>query len=186
MGNIKMHKLGPKIYKALFVLCILLVVLGIFYKSIGVLQVAIIIGVLATLLQYRISGKMRSLLHSPNRYAPVRQTRSILLHCTYETAIHLCEQSLQTINAQAYKRTDHAQGKILATTKMSGRSWGERISYSIRRYDNDAMCITIESHPRLITVIIDLGKSFDNVESILTFLKEQCAYSEMNRTSIPP
>lgn len=58
------------------------------------------------------------------------------------------------------------ENRIYLETKMSFKSWGEKITITVRPLENEFNEYTITSRPALITTLADFGKNFQNVNRI--------------------
>ena len=97
------------------------------------------------------------------------QSRTISLEIPIETAFGKCLQSLNTIKAKVTHK-DESQGLIQATTGMSWKSIGEKINIQLSRNGNNKAEVTVSSSSKWVTTLVDYGKGYQNVTSIIDFI----------------
>jgi hypothetical protein len=98
------------------------------------------------------------------------QARDVVLHLGKDAALEKCLQALPAIKAKP-KKVDKESGLIIAKTKTSWKSFGERITISLHETAAETTAITIESAPTVTTTMVDYGKGYQNVETVLDQLK---------------
>jgi hypothetical protein len=106
----------------------------------------------------------------------VCHVRNIDLQVSYDKAFDLCIGALNLIKRCKIRNEDRSQGKIDAKVGMTWKTWGDVISFDVRKIDNDRTQIEVSSRPAVRTTLIDCGKNLENVKKIIRFLKE---HSEM-------
>ncbi len=60
---------------------------------------------------------------------------------------------------------------LLGLVLVSWKSWGEIIAFDIHK-TNDVIQVEISSRSVVHTTLVDYGKNLENVEKIVSFLKE--------------
>ncbi len=157
-------------------------VMGVFYSLLGGLIVGLLVGLFSTFL----FGGLMSLIAGSLHIHYVRQIRSgeseealgvhhvrrVELRLPYEEAFDLCISSLNAVKKGRIRREDRPSGRIEAKAGMTWVSWGEVISFDLRRIDENRTRVEVSSRPVLRTTLVDLGKNLENVERIagtLTF-----------------
>jgi len=103
-----------------------------------------------------------------------RNRRVIELQCPYDEAFNLCTLAVNVVRGRPrILRRDKSMGRIIAKTSVTIYSWGETITFNIRRISDNRTQVEISSKPAIIQ-ILDYGKNFENIEKIVAFLKEKC------------
>jgi hypothetical protein len=103
----------------------------------------------------------------------VHHVRNVELRLPYDKVFNLCVESLRLITKCKIQKEDHSQGKIVAKAGMTWKTWGDIISFEVRKIDNDRTQVMVSSRPAVRTTLVDYGKNLENVERISAFLKEQ-------------
>ena len=101
----------------------------------------------------------------------VHHLRSIELQLPYDKAFNLCIESLSLIKKCKIQKENRSQGKIIAKAGMTWKTWGDVISFDMRKIDNNRTQVTVSSRPIVRTTLVDCGKNLENVEKIIRFLK---------------
>jgi hypothetical protein len=55
---------------------------------------------------------------------------------------------------------------------MTWKTFGDVISFEVRKIDNDRTQIKVSSRPAVRRTLVDYGKNLENMEKISSFLKE--------------
>jgi hypothetical protein len=105
----------------------------------------------------------------------VHHVRNVELRLPYDKAFDLCIESLGLIKKCKIHNEDRSQGKIVAKAGMTWKTWGDVISFEVRRIGNDAIQVAVSSRPSVRTTLVDYGKNLENVETLVGFLN---AHSE--------
>ncbi len=100
----------------------------------------------------------------------VHHTRYVELRLSYGRAFDLCIESLCLFKKCKIQNEDRSEGQIVATTDMTWRTWGDVISFEIRRSNGDGIHIEVTSRPAVATTLVDFGQNLENVETIIGFL----------------
>lgn len=103
----------------------------------------------------------------------VHHLRNVELWLPYDKVFNLCVESLRLIKKCKIQKEDISQGKIVAKASMTWKTWGDVISFDVRKIDNDRTQVIVSSRPAVRTTLVDYGKNLENVERISSFLKEQ-------------
>jgi len=103
----------------------------------------------------------------------VYHVRNIDLQLPYDKAFDLCIESLDLIKRCKIRKEDRSQSKIDARAGITWKTWGDTISFDVRKIDNDRTQVEVSSRPSVRTTLVDYGKNLENVERISSFLKEQ-------------
>lgn len=101
----------------------------------------------------------------------VRVSRTMRLSSptTREAALGACLSACQALAgvAQGSVRADEKRGQVVARTRISRRSWGEKIVLRATSTTGaDVQAIEVESRPLIPTVILDHGKNRENVDAL--------------------
>ena len=75
------------------------------------------------------------------------------------------------------KTKDSLGGRINAKAGMSWKTWGEIITFSVNKKDENVMQIEISSRPSVRTTLVDYGKNIANVNSIVNYLNSHAGNS---------
>ncbi len=105
----------------------------------------------------------------------VHHVRDVHLRLPYDKAFDLCIKSLSLIKKCKIRNEDRSQGKIAARAGMTWKTWGDVISFDVRKMGKDGIQVEISSEPALRMTLVDYGKNLENVETLVGFLK---AHSE--------
>jgi len=115
--------------------------------------------------------KQMSLEESEEAYG-VYHVRNIELRLPYDKAFDFCAESLNLIKRCKITKEDRSQGKIDARAGMTWDTWGDVISFEVRKIDSDRTQVIVSSKP-LHGQLLDDGKNLKNIERTSSFLKEQ-------------
>lgn len=110
----------------------------------------------------------------------VHHVRNVELQLPYDKAFDLCIESIRLIKKSKIQKKDISQGKITAKAGMTWKTWGDLISFDIRKIDNEKTQVIVSSRPTLRATLVDYGKNLENVERIISFLKEQSKTAHNN------
>jgi hypothetical protein len=102
----------------------------------------------------------------------VHHVRNTELLLPYDIAFTLCIKSLSSIKKCSIQSKNRSQGKIIAKTSMTWKTFGDVISFKLLKIDNDKIQVEVASRPIVRTTLIDYGKNLENVETILRIIKE--------------
>ncbi len=102
----------------------------------------------------------------PEGAMEVRHVRHVELRLPYDQAFDLCISSLNAVKKGRIRREDRPSGRIEAKAGMTWKSWGEVISFDLRRIDENRTRVELSSKPVLRTTLVDGGKNLENVEKI--------------------
>ena len=100
----------------------------------------------------------------------VHHTKSVALRLSYDRAFDLCIESLGSLEKCKIQNEDRSTGQLVARTGMTWRTWGDVISFEIRRSNGDGIHIDVSSRPAVGTTLVDFGQNLENVEKIAGFL----------------
>ena len=100
----------------------------------------------------------------------VRQCRSLVVPLSYEAAFALGRSSLEVLGRCTIQQEDLSGGIIRVKTGMRWKSFGERITVTVRSLSGESTEIALHSQPILSTVMIDFGQNFDNIAKMADFL----------------
>ncbi len=103
----------------------------------------------------------------PEGAMEVHHVRHVELRLPYDQAFDLCISSLNAVNKGRIRREDRPLGRIEAKGGMTWKSWGEVISFDLRRVDANRTRVEVSSKPVLRTTLVDLGKNLENVEKVV-------------------
>ncbi|MBU9724220.1 MULTISPECIES: hypothetical protein [Bacillaceae] len=108
-----------------------------------------------------------------NPDSSVRQEREIHLTKTYEDAFDLCVKSTALIEGTRITHKDLEKGIIQAKTKMGMRSWGDKITFHLRKISDKEVTVFVQSKPIVPTTLIDYGKNLSNIKTIAAYLEQE-------------
>lgn len=100
----------------------------------------------------------------------VHHVRNVELRLPYDKAYDLCIESISMIKKCRIKNEDRSQGKIDAKAGMTWKTWGDVISFDVRKINNDRIHVEISSRPAVRTTLIDYGKNLENVETLVEYM----------------
>jgi len=130
-------------------------------------------GIIMTLLLgylHLMSVKKTGLADSKNAY-DVKHSANMNVSLRYEDAFQLCLKSLEKVKTPAVQHQDSDQGMITAKTGKTWNTWGDIVSFQLRKVDEHVTSIEVESRPAKFQ-IIDYGENLKNIHLIQTYLKE--------------
>ncbi|HDH05347.1 MAG TPA: hypothetical protein ENH01_06495 [Nitrospirae bacterium] len=139
-------------------------------------------GLVSGLVMFLIIGLLH--IHAVKKIAPelseesygIHHVRDIKLQYPYDRAFNLCIESLGRIKNCKIRMQDRTAGQIIAKTSINWKTWGDTISLEIKRIDDTQTHVKTSSRPSMSTTIVDYGKNLENVEKILSFLKNTVTY----------
>lgn len=102
----------------------------------------------------------------------VHHVRNVELRLPYDDVFNICIESLSSIKKFKIQKEDRSQGKIVARTSVSWKTWGDVISFDVCRIDNNRTQVIVSSKPVVRITLVDYGKNLENVERIVEFLKK--------------
>ncbi len=102
----------------------------------------------------------------------VHHVRNIELQVSYDKVFDLCIESLNSVKRCKINKENRPQGKIDARAGMTWKTWGDVVSFDVRKIDSDRTQIEVSSRPVVRTTLVDYGKNLENVEKIIKFIKE--------------
>ena len=100
----------------------------------------------------------------------VHHVRNVELRVPYDKAFDLCIESLSLIKKCNIQNKDRSQGKIVAKAGKTWKTWGDVISFDVRRAGNDETQVEVSSRPAVRTTLVDYGKNLENIETLVGFL----------------
>ncbi len=105
----------------------------------------------------------------------VHHVRHVELRLPYDQAFDLCIASLNAVKRGRIRREDRPLGRIDVKASMTWKTWGDVISFVLRRTDENRTRVEVSSGPALRTTLVDYGKNLENVERIMRFLTRRVA-----------
>lgn len=103
----------------------------------------------------------------------VHQVRKLELRLPFDQAFDLCIESLGEIKRGKVRSQERSAGKIVAKTGMTWKTWGDTITFDLRKTGDDSVQIEVSSRPALRMTMYDYGKNLENVEALVGFLNAQ-------------
>ena len=100
----------------------------------------------------------------------VHHVRNVELRLPYDKAFDLCIESLNLIKKCKIQKEDLSQGEIDARAGMTWRTFGDVISFEVRKIGDDRIQVEVSSRPAVRATLVDYGKNLENVEQIAGFL----------------
>lgn len=98
--------------------------------------------------------------------------RDFDLQLPYDKAYDHCMKSLSLIKNCTVQNENSSEGKIIAKTGLNWKTWGDTITFDVKRINNNRSRVTVSSRPTAKTTIVDYGKNLENVIKIASYLKE--------------
>jgi len=98
--------------------------------------------------------------------------RNIKLPLPFERAFDLCIESLGLIRRCRVREQDRSRGKIIATSSVNWKTWGDTMTFDISGTGNEETDVRVSSRPTSWSTIVDYGKNLENVERIVSFLQK--------------
>ena len=102
----------------------------------------------------------------------VHQVRNVELSLPYDETFTLCLRSLNSIEKSRVQRKNRSQGKIVAKTGMTWKTFGDTISFKLFEVNNEQTQIKVSSKPIVPTTLVDYGTNLENVEKIIRVIEE--------------
>jgi hypothetical protein len=100
----------------------------------------------------------------------VEQEREIRVRLPYDQTFRACQSAIVMHKGWIVSASE-ANGRIRAQTGVNMRGWGENLYLHLVAADQNSTYVSIISKPRLRTILIDQGRSLQNVETISNYLK---------------
>ncbi|MGI9420596.1 MAG: hypothetical protein ACR2RA_22465 [Geminicoccaceae bacterium] len=114
-------------------------------------------------------NKISTRRHSDvSKTTPIQSVTLIVLS-PLDEAIARCQAAILGIGASIDKVDAHS-GQVEASTKVSWKSFGEKISFRLSDRGDQTTEVEIESRPKLTMTIVDYGKSRENIDQIVAML----------------
>jgi hypothetical protein len=102
----------------------------------------------------------------------VHHVRNAELLLPYDVTFNTCIKSLSSIKKCRIQNKDRSQGKIIAKTSMTWKTYGDVISFQLSRIDDERTQVQVSSRPFVRTTLVDYGKNLENVETIFRIIKQ--------------
>lgn len=106
--------------------------------------------------------------------------RVIDLQLPYDKAYDLCLKSLGLIKKCTVQNNNSSEGTIVATTGLNWKTWGDTITFDIKRINNNHSRVTVSSRPTAKTTIVDYGKNLENIKRISAYLRENSSVTPVD------
>lgn len=148
------------------------------FSIIGGLSIGIIVAAILGNLHLKAVTKLP--LHSINDAYKVRHSQRVELHQSYVSCFELCIDSVASLINSKVISSDKQQGRIVVIISKSGEIWGERIDFQIEKQDTNSCSVLVSSKPIIFTVMIDCGRNFTHVNTIINCLKDNEQIAEKN------
>lgn len=100
----------------------------------------------------------------------VKQEKQIELTLPYKSAFELCKKAVLSINGTKITYENEQEGIIHAKTAVNALTWGDKISVSVEKVDEERSKVHIQSKPAVATTVVDYGKNLKNVKIIADYL----------------
>jgi len=111
------------------------------------------------------SDRKNSAAGKPVGSDSVIQKRTITIAASKTEAMRLVTEAVKALKA-TYIAGKSSSDVIEANTPWSWKSFGERLTISVKQYSDIETVVEIVSRPKLGTTAVDYGKNFDNVEFV--------------------
>lgn len=105
--------------------------------------------------------------------AHVRRSHKISVTRTARDLIPTCKKAILLIKNSSLKKEDTETGTLIAKMGMSWNSFGETLEISLKPLADGRTLIRIASSPSLPTTIVDFGKNLENVETVVSYIKQE-------------
>jgi hypothetical protein len=157
------------------------------YGSSTGLKIGIIAGLTFGALIFIILGLLHSQAVKKIRGGNSRETLSthqvsdIELNLPYKQTFDLCMQSLSRIKRCTIQEENLTQGRIVAWAGINWKTWGDIITFHIKKTTNGITYVTISSRPRARTTLVDFGKNLENIIKVTSFLKKHAESGSRER-----
>ena len=101
---------------------------------------------------------------------PVVQKREMQLGLPYEQAFAVSTEALDRLPRITLKSENNSKGMLMANSRITWESFGEKIVLNIQRVDDRTTKVEIVSRPIVPITMFDYGKNLENVERIRGYL----------------
>lgn len=109
----------------------------------------------------------------------VYQNRVLTLLCNYEKSLALCREAVLNLKSAKITGEDFQNKKIKAMVGMNWNTWGEVIEINLKEIGENLTEIEINVSPRLKSMLVSYGRSWEIAEDISEYLKTKDA--EINK-----
>jgi hypothetical protein len=123
---------------------------------------SVIFGLVMTWLSIRVRGQYPA----STDVSQTRVTRSLTLPVIPSVASEVTRRALNNLANIRIRSLSVEDGRVVAQTTRTHKSYGERISVSIRSAGKSESELEIISAPLIATTVIDQGKNRQNVDEI--------------------
>jgi hypothetical protein len=107
--------------------------------------------------------------------ASPRQHRSLLTSRSADEAFRIVQQLLKGQSWIRVKEEDPGKRLLVARTRASLSSFGERLVVEVSRAESGTTAVTMTSEPLVRTTLIDWGKNWRNLEHLQRLLQQHLA-----------
>lgn len=138
----------------------------------------ILAGIFFGLLTYIILGLLHNQAvkkisdRASGNHLKIHHIRNVDVQLPYDKVYDLCIKSLGLIKKCTPQNENPLEGRIVAKTGINWKTWGDTITFDVKRISNNQTRVKVSSRPTAKTTIVDYGKNLDNVKKIVSFLKK--------------
>jgi len=111
-------------------------------------------------------------IYFKNKYNPIQKYEKTYKLINFTDLFNICITSLSKVKIEKIISQDLSIGEIIAITKSSSVSYGEKIIITINQLDNQ-LHLKIISKPKLMTTILDYGMDLKNINIIKKYLMKE-------------
>jgi hypothetical protein len=142
---------------------------------------------LGTVCQAFLEGRIERRLQQKGimlRDAPVRP--KLVLECMTSSirVMELCREGLRNVDIRISRLSTDGPNRVVAITKSSFYSWGERITIATEPLVSGACELQISSVPWLATTQLDGGVNYTNVFLLSKYIKENLGEHDVVRETL--
>lgn len=103
------------------------------------------------------------------------QERRLAVTASMKQIFQVCCEVAQSLRKSRLKVVNADEGRIIAMTGITWKSFGERVTITLRACDEHVTEVLVTSTPRLAGTAQDYGRGFENVEQICSSI--ECKFS---------
>ncbi|HEV2753560.1 MAG TPA: hypothetical protein VGV36_06970 [Solirubrobacteraceae bacterium] len=100
---------------------------------------------------------------------------TVTLRLPISEAYERCKHATEALSKSKLKEADEAAHRVQLKTKMSIKSWGEKVELTLSPEGDDATRVHVLSKASVGTTMVDYGKNQANVNSVVSWLQNSPA-----------
>ena len=101
----------------------------------------------------------------------VCHVRNLEIDLPFDEVFNLCIDSLELIKKCKVMKEDRVLGNIIAKAGMTRKTWGDLITFNLRKNRDGRILIELSSRPSWSLTVVDFGKNLENIEIIVNYIK---------------